>query len=186
MLSRDEAVATARQKRLLRARAATLLTDLNVTDTVTDVEPLSWSTLLALPDWCFWSDSKRKRLILVAGALFISPAMRLWIDADRLRQVSQILGGEVFDAIMDRESVPKDILRIPAEDDPHRLLVSAGESVLLSSLDPVLQPRLSVLLAGNVGLMPATIAMTLVEEALEVLREDGQSADTAETGDSTE
>lgn len=181
MLPLDETLITIRKKRLLRARAATLLSELASNRAPIDAEPLSWSLLLAVPAWCFWSESQRHRLTLIAGALFIAPAMRLWIDADRIRQATQILGEPIFNAVMASETVPKEARQIAMEELAHleTLFLSAGESVLLSSLESGLQPRLAALLTDGAGAMPQAIAILLANETMVILQALDQQAESS-------
>ncbi len=167
----EEVVISAGQKRLVRARAAALLSALEAKEGEI-LEPLSWQQLLLVPDWCFWDESRRERLTLIAGALFVAPAMRLWIDADRLRQARELLGEPVFNTIVASKAIPKESVQVSQEEQLEDVFFSAGLAVLLSSLDPALRPRLTQLLNRRAaGMMPQHVAVLLANEAVLILQE---------------
>ena len=140
-----EAVSLARQQRQAAYDAATLLKSL-VANKDAEEEELDWETLLSVPAWCFWPEDKRLALATTAGALFMVPVMRLWIDAERIKQAIQILGAPLFDAVMQYENLPQVVEQPPQDLPVDQLLVSTGTSILLGSLSPALQTRLSPLL----------------------------------------
>ncbi|WP_456412302.1 hypothetical protein [Thiolapillus sp.] len=169
-----ETVEEIRRARLARARAAALLLELHPEE---DEIPLSWPQLLMVPEWCFWEEPRRKHLVLVAGALFVSPAMRLWIDADRIRQARILLGEAAFEAILASEVAPKDLLRVPKEECLESIFSSAGESVLLSSLEPSLQHHCRFILGKNADMIPQPVATLLANEAMAVQQKVQQDKD---------
>ena len=182
MHSVEQSESTIHRDRQLRARAACLLVGLIPEKQPDDAKPITWPLLLAVPEWCFWSESQRYRLAIIAGGLFIAPAIRLWIDADRLRRVRKLLGESVFDAIMSSDAVPKDPCQISADEDLETVLISAGESVLLSRLEPGLQPRLALLLRKSTGVIPYAVARLLANESIGILKQTEQKAASVEGG----
>lgn len=126
---------------------------------------LDWDVLQSVPDWCYWSEDKRLALASTAGALFLAPVMRFWIDAERLRDARQILGESLFNAVMEYEALPQVVEQPPEELPVDILLLSSGASVLLGSLNPALQGRLSALLPAPSGQVHQTIAKQLADES---------------------
>jgi len=163
-----EEVKLAREQRQAAYDAATLLKSLSTDEEVDQQEP-GWEALLTVPAWCYWPEDKRLALAMTAGALFLVPVMRLWIDAERIRQVTQILGAPLFDAVMRYEHLPQ-VTEQPPQDMPvESLLLASGASILLGSLETSLRSRLSALLPEPGGEVPDAIAKQLAMEAESLL-----------------
>jgi len=163
-----ESIDHVREKRLRRFRAAELLGRLSPPEENNNCCP-EWSVLLAVPDWCFWPAQHRERLTLISGALFIAPAMRLWIDVSRIKQARTILDDRCFDLVMSHFSVPHEPLPLPETEDVKTLLLTTGSSVLLGATKSELQDCLASLLAQPAGILSQTVARPLMGGALSVM-----------------
>ncbi len=158
----------ARENRAAAYAAATLWDSLSKHDNV-DIQQPDWETLLSIPDWCFWPEDKRHALASTAGALFLAPVLRLWIDAKRIISARQILGDSLFDAIMQYQTLPQ-VVKQPSQKIPVKVLfLSTGSSVLLGSLTPALQQRLASLLPPPAEPLQHALAQQLAAEAQSLL-----------------
>lgn len=163
-----EGIDDVRQKRLRRLQAAELLDRLSPAEENDKCFP-EWSILLAVPDWCFWPAQHRERLTLISGALFIAPAMRLWIDASRIKQAKTILGECCFDLVMSHFSVPHEQLELPTTDNVQTLLLATGSSVLLGATKSKLRGCLARLLPPPAGALPQKVSESLMRGALSIM-----------------
>ncbi len=166
MIPVPEMLAGIRRRRIRRAQAAELLAALRSPA----AESLSWAMLLEVPEWCHWPPSRREHLVLIAGALFAAPAMRLWIEAKRIEAARAVVGADVFDRVMARESLPREVPPLPAGEDERELLQAAGAGVLLGSLaHDCLRDGLAPLLPRSAGTLPHMIATALAADALALM-----------------
>lgn len=155
-----------RQRRTRRTQAAELLAA-HKWPATGPAESLTWGMLLDLPKWCYWPPSHREHLVLVVGALFAAPAMRLWIEAKRIETARAVVGADAFDRVMAHELLPHAAPQLPADEDIRELLQAAGASVLLSSLPhDCLREGLAPLLPRPAGTLPHTVAAALTRDAL--------------------
>ncbi len=168
MIDTNEAMNLARENREAAYAAATLWNSLAEND-VKEIPQPDWETLLSIPDWCFWPEDKRHALALAAGALFLAPVLRLWIDAKRIRSARQLLGDTLFDAVLQYKTLPQEIKQPSQKIPVNVLFLSTGSSVLLGSLDPVLQQRLAPLLPPPGEPLQHKIATQLAAEAQSLL-----------------
>jgi len=169
----------ARQQRLERFDAAKLM--LGQVE-LPAVEPgLDWDTLLKLPQWCCWPKPEQLRLILVAGALFSAPAMRLWIDASRIRVARELIGDNTFERVMANDAVPKEPIELMSSDNVEALFLSTGAAVLLGSTHKALQHYVSCLLPDSAGDLPSNIAQLLLSQALSTLTAINQFNESRQT-----
>jgi hypothetical protein len=123
-----------------------------------------------VPEWCHWPSVRRERLVLIAGALFVAPAMRLWIEAKRIETARTLLGAEVFEQVMAFESVPREAPPLPADEDVRELLPAAGAGVLLGSLTCArLRDWLAPLLPQPTGPLPHALAAALAADTLALM-----------------
>lgn len=166
MIPAPERFAGIRQRRSRRTQAAGLLATLKPAADES-VQPLDWALLLEVPEWCHWPSSRREYLVLIAGALFAAPAMRLWIEARRIAAAKSVIGADAFDKVMAHESLPHAAPQLPAGEDIRELLQAAGAGVLLGSLShDGLRNGLAALLPPPVGTLPHTVAAALTADAL--------------------
>lgn len=192
MIPESDDFVVIRQRRARRVRAAELLAelkpvkileiksvdiktaeiesaDLEATNLET-TEPVNWAMLLEVPEWCYWPPARREQLVLIAGALFAAPAMRLWIEAKRIETARTIVGADVFDRVMVHESVFREAPQLPADENVRELLLTAGAGVLLGSLaHACLRDRLASLLPRPAGTLPYAIAAMLAADALALM-----------------
>ena len=171
MIDTNETTNLARENRQAAYAAATLwnsVSESNTQNKANDIQP-DWETLLSIPDWCFWPEDKRYALASTAGALFLAPVLRLWIDAKRIRAARQILGDSLFDAVMQYKNLPQ-VVKQPSQKIPVKVLfLSTGSSVLLGSLNPVLQQQLASLLPPPGEPLQHKVAQQLADEAQTLL-----------------
>lgn len=157
-------LATVRERRARRAQAAALLA--SVQSSGEPSSPLGWSMLLDVPEWCHWPSARREHLVLIAGALFAAPAMRLWIEARRIEAARAVIGADVFERVMAHESVPRETTHIPAGEDIRVVFQAAGAAVLLGSLaHECLRDWLAPLLPPSAGTLSQVIATALAADA---------------------
>ncbi len=174
-----EQFAGIRQRRGQRAQAAGLLASLK--PPAESAQPLDWALLLEVPEWCDWPPSRREHLVLIAGALFAAPAMRLWIEARRIAAARSIIGADAFDRVMAHESLPHAAPELPAEEDIRALLQAAGAGVLLGGLShDGLRNSLAPLLPTSAGALPHTVAAALTADALALVAALEQDEETSE------
>lgn len=154
-----------RQQRLKRSLSAELLAKSSCNKT--GAGALSWSMLLEIPDWCHWPLARIEHLSLIAGSIFTAPAIRLWIESKHVEEVRSIIGKDLFDQIMAMEKMPNAVLTFPNDVDLRKSLLSAGASVLLSSIPHRhLRERLSFLLPEPSGVLPQQVAWSLLQQSL--------------------
>ncbi len=160
-------IALARERRLLQFEAAKFIAPL--VGEGGNHSSLTWAALSELPDWCRWPKPELNRLILVAGALFSLPSIRLWIDAKKIREARMLIGDKTFELVMANKSVPQKCTQAASNKSVEQLFFCSGAAVLLSSADEELQPYIKTMLPAVAGKLPFDIAALLMSEALNTL-----------------
>ncbi len=160
-------IAVARERRLLKCEAAKFIAPF--VNGENNDSSLTWAALSELPDWCRWPQPELNRLILVAGALFSLPSIRLWIDAKKIREARKLIGDKTFELVMENKSVPQKCAQATSNKSVEQLFFCAGAAVLLSSTDEKLQLYVKNMLPSVAGRLPFNIATLLMSEALHTL-----------------
>ena len=145
------------ERRKQRAVAARLLLSLHAEDQLDKPSSWTWEVLNRLPSWCLLDSETRQRLQLACGALFVSAELRFWIRRDALQCLSDLLGPDVLDGVMneaDRLALPRE----PAQ----RLLEEAGVSGRAADTAMLSQ----ALLGAGAAVLSATVHESLPRELL--------------------
>lgn len=167
-MNRSDDIQSVRSKRASIYQAASLLARLDDGKHKMQ-QQFDWQSLLDIPQWCFWPKEERVALTTTAGALFLAPIIKQWIDAARIRTAREILGETLFDAVMQYQTQPQ-VVNQPSDSVPvDVLLMSSGSTVLLSSLHAQLQPLLMPLLPPQRGQVQHSVAKKLAVDAESLL-----------------
>lgn len=158
-----------RHKRRVRFETAQLLVSLSSGNAMST--DLAWSALLELPDWCRWPKQEQQRLLLVSGALFSAPTIRLWIDSERIKKARSLIGDKTFQLVLMNDVVPKNIDQVVRDDNVENLFLTAGASVLLGSTPKSFRRYIDKVLPPAAGDLPDNISRLLLSEALKILSE---------------
>ena len=57
---------------------------------------LEWKDLEEIPTWLLWERNAINQLVMTAGTIFLLPSIKIWIDSKKIREVSDLVGEEVF------------------------------------------------------------------------------------------
>lgn len=164
----SNSITALRQRREMRVKAAEFLAAAPSQNI--EMAPLSWSDLDEIPDWCYWSVSRIEQLALVSGALFTAPAVRMWIEVEKIEMARAIIGMKLFDQIMTLDTLPDVVYPLPDDIDLNELFVSTGAGVLLNSLPrQSLRDRLAFLLPQPAGALTHDVARLLWLQALTLI-----------------
>lgn len=141
---------------------------------INESDVFEWSMLSDMPEWIYWPELERDRLLMVAGALFCAPAIKLWIDASKVRDVRSLIGAKTFSLVMNNDVVPRIPPQLPTFDDVSILLKSTGSAVLINSANTDLHGYLSRLLPNSAGILPFDIAQLVLTQSTAILHEVNQ------------
>ena len=158
-------IAIARENRKKRIVAAKLLSEHEIAIDV------SWDQLLNLPEWLYWRESDRRRLVNICGALFIAPLIQLWIDGKKINALHQQLGKGILELVISQKiPIPSDDpIELPNCTVPEMLLI-AGATVLINASNKVYQPITNKVFNVKVGQLSKSIALAVVHRACHILR----------------
>ena len=194
--------ATSRRRR--RAAAAQVLLGLHAAGQLAEPERWDWDTLDRLPAWCLLDESSRRAVQLTAGGVLLAPALRLWIDRERIERARTLLGERPFAALLARAdalaAARPGAASPPAPDDPdpavtdadvaaapdevEARLLAAGSAVLRATLHASLPlGALADSLGESAGELPAETAWTLLAHTEALLAEATPSAAAAAAPD---
>lgn len=164
----SSSIISLRQRREKRAKAAAFLSTASAKNS--EMTPLKWSDLDEIPDWCYWPKARIKQLALVSGALFTAPAVRMWIEAEKIEAARTIIGGELFERIMTLDTLPNVVYPFPEDIDLNELFIATGAGVMLNSIPrQSLRDRIAFLLPQPVGVLTHNVARLLWLQALTLI-----------------
>ena len=160
-----------RQKRALTVAAGCYIESQNHRNQ--DEKIIDWNRLHTLPHWCYWPEVERHRLLLLCGAMFLAPTIRLWINANQVREVRRLLGDVMFERIMDDDCIPRDPVRfiLIHTDDISDMLLTAGATVLIGSTESVFHTYCMPLLPQPVGKLSPTLAQCLLRYVFHLMND---------------
>ena len=130
---------------------------------------LEWEDFEKIPEWYMWNEDKIQHLVLVAGTVFLVPTIRLWIEATKISRVKNLIGGNVYEFIMQYTQIDNSPEMQIDMDNLHSVMMSAGASVLMSSQEARLRPWLISKLPEAKGKLNRKIANELMNHTLFVL-----------------
>ena len=136
------------QRRQFRALAAQRLADLAAGKPDVSTDAISWQTLDTLPHWCLQTSQEQRSLQLLAGALFLAPALSTCINGEKLRIVQGLVGKDELQAVLAEQSVSSTLPDLESIDDMQGLLLGCGAAVLLGSLQ---DKTVALLYADSLG-----------------------------------
>ncbi|MBX2836698.1 MAG: hypothetical protein KTR35_07580 [Gammaproteobacteria bacterium] len=154
-----------------RAKAARVLLSLFEADQLDSPEFWTWEMMDLLPGWCLDDAEVRTQLQLLCGAVALAPEVRLWIDRRQILTAQQLLGKDIFDAVVQTADEVSHGIDVPAEhviehSFIERHFMKAGASVLSSALDSRLpKQQLIGVLGESYGELNAEFAQNLVDQA---------------------
>jgi len=157
-------MASIRNERQRRYDAAVLVRNSVICD-----DFFNWESLELFPNWCYWPLAERNRLLMVSGALFCAPAIRLWIDARKIREVRSLIGTKTLSLVMANDAIPQTPSKLPSYENVEALLLGTGAAVLLNSSPLELHNFLDTMLPDSAGKLPIDIAHLLLSQAMEIL-----------------
>jgi len=136
------------QRRQFRTLAAERLAKLAADKPDVSTDSISWHTLDTLPHWCLQNNQEQRSLQLLAGALFLAPALKACINGEQLRVVQGLVGKEALQAVLAELSLDSAPTGIEDTDDVQGLLLGCGAAVLLGSLQ---EKSVALLYADSLG-----------------------------------
>ncbi|MES9859458.1 MAG: hypothetical protein ABW157_11550 [Candidatus Thiodiazotropha sp. LLP2] len=132
---------------------------------------LEWKDLEEIPTWLLWERNAIKQLVMTAGTIFLLPSIKIWIDSKKIREVSDLVGEEVFKFILANTHVNNQkvsSLNITKVSDN---LLTAGISVIYSCYSIRLRPWLTHTLpkSNAKGKLDPILANEILKHSLFVL-----------------
>ncbi|MES9938955.1 MAG: hypothetical protein ABW104_04185 [Candidatus Thiodiazotropha sp. 6PLUC2] len=130
---------------------------------------LEWNDLENIPTWLLWDKNNIDHLVMTAGTIFLLPSIRIWIDSKKIREVSDLIGNDVFKFIMNNTHVNNQRISSLNITNVSENIKSAGASVLLSCYSIRLRPWLSHSLPKTKGKLNSILAQEILKHTLFVL-----------------
>ena len=160
------------QRRLHRAKAAAYLAPLQAANSADGQPDIDWSTLDAVPLWCFESTEYINKLQLVCGANILAPTISNWIDGKRIQEVRALVGPMAFAAVARSCATTEDTTELAVTEDVPEALAKGGASVLLSSIENAeVRALLAKQFPMNVEPINHAIAKTVYEASLNIVHQ---------------
>ena len=132
-------------------------------------DSLTWSDLESIPIWLLWKKSQIDHLALIAGTIFLLPSIKIWIDSKKIREVSELVGEDVFDFILSNTHVDNQRVISLNITNVKENLLSAGASVIFSCYNIRIRPWLSHTLPKSKGKLESVLANEILKHAIYVL-----------------
>ena len=161
----EKNVIAVRENRKRRFTAAKMLADREIP------VDLTWQQLLTLPEWFYWSDSVRQRLINICGALFIVPLIRSWIDGKKINEVRKYLSKAEFEMVITQNielvsDNQNDVPRGSIQD----TLTNSGATVLVSACNESNKLITREIFKMNQNEISHSIAVAILNRACQIIR----------------
>jgi hypothetical protein len=127
---------------------------------------IEWEDLEELPSWVFWETKKIDQLINIAGAIFMLPSIRLWLESERIETVQSTIGKDIYDFLLKYTYIDIEPITCEEIEDIPSILQTTGVSVLLSALKESIRPWFSGFPQAATKRISQNVAIKLLNHAL--------------------